>query len=62
MTGLYLNAGSERRWLTEAEFKQLMRLFVRHMNEGKTVGLRIFRAENLLERPEYMSWAKEMLE
>lgn len=61
LTGLYLNAGSERRWLTEAEFKQLAGLFIRHINEGKTAGLRIFRAENLLERPEYMTWAKEAL-
>jgi hypothetical protein len=61
LTGLYLNAGSERRWLTEEEFGQLMDLFIRHINEGKTIGLRIFRAQSLIERPEYMTWAKEML-
>ncbi|MBI3695878.1 MAG: hypothetical protein HY238_13690 [Acidobacteria bacterium] len=61
LTGLYLNSGSERRWLTETEFKELMGLFIRHINEGKTIGLRIFRADNLRERPEYMTWAKEML-
>lgn len=61
IAGLYLNAGSERRWLTEEEFKQLMDLFVRHINEGKTVGLRIFRAQSLQERPEYLTWTQEML-
>lgn len=61
ITGLYLNAGSEKRWLTEEEFTGLMELFVRHINEGKTVGLRIFRAQNLVERPEYATWAKEAL-
>lgn len=61
IAGLYLNAGSERRWLTEEEFKSLMELFVRHINEGKIAGLRIFRAQNLQERPEYMSWAREAL-
>jgi hypothetical protein len=61
MVGLYLNAGSERRWITEEEFKQLMELFVRHINEGNMIGLRIFRVENLQERPEYATWAKEAL-
>jgi len=62
ITGLYLSSGSEKRWLTEEEFKGLMDLFVRHINEGKTVGLRIFRAQNLAERPEYATWAKEALQ
>jgi len=62
VTGLYLSAGSERRWLTEEEFKGLMDLFVRHINEGKTVGLRIFRAQNLEERREYAKWAQEALQ
>ena len=61
ITGLYLSSGSEKRWITEEEFKSLMDLFVRHINEGKTVGLRVFRAQNLEERPEYATWAKEAL-
>jgi hypothetical protein len=61
LLGLYLNAGSERRWLEEGEFKQLLNLFVGYVNEGKTVGLRIFRAQNLSERPEYLTWTQEIL-
>jgi hypothetical protein len=61
MTGLYLNSGSEHRWMREQEFKQVMEVFVRHINEGKTVGLRIFRAQDLQQRPEYATWAREAL-
>jgi hypothetical protein len=39
----------------------MLRIFVKHINEGKTVGLRIFRAADLKERPEFMIWAKEAL-
>ncbi|NWG14398.1 MAG: hypothetical protein HXY20_12780 [Acidobacteria bacterium] len=61
MGSLYLNAGSERRWLSQEEVKQLLNFFVQGINEGKLCGLRIFRAENLRQRPEYMAWTKEAL-
>jgi hypothetical protein len=61
MGSVYLNAGSEHRWLTEEEYKQLLNFFVQDINEGKLCGLRIFRVENLQKRPEYATWAKEAL-
>ena len=61
MGSVYLNAGSEGRWLTEQEYKQLLNFFVQDINEGKLCGLRIFRVENLQQRPEYAAWAKEAL-
>jgi hypothetical protein len=63
-TGLYLNSGSGRgggHWLTEEEFKGMLRLFVDHANAGKTAGVRIFCAYQLEQRPEYIEWAKEVL-
>ncbi len=61
MGSLYLNAGSERRWLSEEETKQLLAFFVQGINEGKLCGLRVFRVENLQQRPEYAAWTKEAL-
>ncbi len=61
MGSLYLNAGSERRWLSEDEVKQLLNFFVQGINERKLCGLRIFRVENLLQRPEIVTWTKEAL-
>ncbi len=61
MGSVYLNAGSEGRWLNEQEYKQLLNFFVQDINEGKLCGLRIFRVENLQQRPEYATWAKEAL-
>jgi hypothetical protein len=62
VTGLYVkNDDKPARWMKEAEFKELLGIFVKHVNAGKTVGLRIFRAADLRDRPEYMSWAKEAL-
>ena len=61
MGSVYLNAGSEGRWLTEQEYKQLLNFFVQDINEGKLCGLRIFRVENLQQRPDYARWAKEAL-
>jgi len=58
---LYLNAGSEGRWLTEPEFKGLMDFFVEKVNEGKLAGIRVFRVESLNQRPEYVKWLKESL-
>ncbi|RPI09204.1 MAG: hypothetical protein EHM65_09430 [Acidobacteriales bacterium] len=58
---LYLNAGSEGRWLTEQEFKGLMDFFVEKVNEGKLAGIRVFRVESLNQRPEYVKWLKESL-
>ncbi len=54
-------AGSERRWLSEAEFKQLTAFFVSGINAGKLCGLRIFRVASLQERPEYAEWTREAL-
>jgi hypothetical protein len=42
-------------------YKQLLDFFVQDINEGKLCGLRIFRVENLQQRPEYATWAKEAL-
>jgi hypothetical protein len=61
MKSLYLNAGSERRWLSEQEFKQLTDFFVQDINQGKLCGIRIFRVASLQERPEYAEWTKEAL-
>ncbi len=58
---LYLNAGSEHRWLTEKEFKGLMDFFVAKVNEGKLAGIRVFRVQSLVDRPEYTQWLKESL-
>jgi hypothetical protein len=58
---LYLDAGSEGRWLTEHEFKGLIDFFVAKINEGKLAGLRVFRVQSLIERPEYVKWLKESL-
>jgi len=60
--GLYLNSGSRRgHWLTEEEFKTLLRLYVEHINAGKLSGLRMYCACQLVERPEYVRWAKEIM-
>jgi hypothetical protein len=61
MGSLYLNAGSEGRWLSEHEFKQLMDFFVEKINLGRLCGLRVFRVANLEERPEYAGWTKKAL-
>ena len=58
---LYLSAGSEGRWLTEQEFRGLMDFFVEKVNEGKLAGIRVFRVESLMQRPEYVKWLKESL-
>lgn len=58
---LYLDAGSEGRWLTEQEFKGLMNFFVEKVNEGKLAGIRVFRVQSLIDRPEYVMWLKESL-
>ncbi len=58
---LYLAAGSEGRWLTEQEFRGLMDFFVAKVNEGKLAGIRVFRVESLIQRPEYVRWLKESL-
>jgi hypothetical protein len=61
MGSVYLNAGSERRWLTEEEYKQLLAFFVDDINQGKLCGLRIFRVQNLIDKPEYARWAAEAI-
>jgi hypothetical protein len=58
---LCLDAGSERRWLTAQEFKGLLDFFVAKIKEGKLAGLRAFRVQSLIERPEYIKWLKESL-
>jgi len=61
--GLYLSSGPRRgRWLTEQEFRSLLRLYVDHINAGRLSGLRVFCACQLVERPEYVGWAKEAME
>jgi hypothetical protein len=61
MGSIYLNSGSERRWLNEEEFKTMTNYFVDKINEGKLCGLRIFRVQSLLDKPEYATWTKECL-
>ena len=57
---LYLES-DEGRWLTEQEFKGTIDYFVAQMNEGKLAGLRVFRAQSLIDRPDYVKWLKESL-
>jgi hypothetical protein len=61
VAGLYLNSGTERRWLTEEEFKTGLNYFVRLINEGRIQGLRIFRSEDMAKRPEFATWAQEAI-
>ncbi len=61
MGSIYLNSGSERRWLTEEEFKTMTGYFVDKINEGKLCGLRIFRVQSLIDKPEYATWTREAL-
>jgi hypothetical protein len=61
MGSLYLNAGSEGRWLSEQEFKQLTDFFIENTNRGRLCGIRIFRVASLQERPDYVKWTKEAL-
>jgi len=61
MGSLYLDAGSEGRWLSAPEFRQLMDFFVDNVNRGRLCGIRIFRVASLQQRPEYVSWTKEAL-
>jgi hypothetical protein len=67
LTGLYWSSGRSAQQgdrpapLSEKEFRFLMGFYVRHINEGKTKGLRIFRAQDFLTHPEYVVWAREEL-
>lgn len=63
MAGLYLSAGPDGgRWLTEDEFRFVLGHYVDMLNAGKIQGLRIFSAGQFKQRPEYIEWAKEILE
>jgi hypothetical protein len=57
---LYLES-DEGRWLTEQEFKGIIDYFVAKINEGKLAGLRVFRVQSLIDRPDYVTWLKESL-
>ena len=60
--GLYINSGSRHaHWLTEEQFKNVLKLYVEHVNAGKLNGLRIYCACQFVERPEYNRWAKEVM-
>jgi hypothetical protein len=61
MGSIYLSAGSEDRWLSEDEFKVMTSYFVDKINEGKLSGLRLFRVQSLIDRPEYAKWTREAL-
>jgi len=63
VTGLYLNSGraKDESWLSEADFKFLLGVYLNHLNASKTVGIRFFRAAQFIERPQYVQWAKEIL-
>ncbi len=60
VAGLYLNSGRDKdaSWLSEADFKHILGVYVKHLNAGKIVGIRFFRAEQFNERPQYIGWAK----
>lgn len=63
IAGLYLNSGMDGgRWLSEEEFKRVLGHYVTMLNDGKIAGLRIFSAGQLFKRPEYIGWAKEILD
>jgi len=60
--GVYINSGSRRsRWLTEDQFKNALKLYVAHINAGKLNGLRVYCASQFVQRPEYVTWAKEIM-
>ena len=62
LASLYIARGTAGDgWMGEEEFRRAMDLYVRYINEGKIIGLRIFRAAQLYERTEYMEWIKEAL-
>ena len=62
IAGLYCHAGMDGgRWLTEEEYKNTLGLYVDLINKGRIDGLRVFRAGQLLERPEYQEWTREVL-
>lgn len=62
IAGLYLNSGMDGgRWLTEKEFKKVLKHYVKMVNKGEIAGLRIFSAGQLTSRPEYIKWAKDVL-
>ncbi len=62
IAGLYLRSGMDGgRWLSEEEFKRVLRHYVFMLRENKIAGLRIFSAGQLFERPEYVDWANEIL-
>ena len=63
ITGLYLNSGRDKdaSWLSEADFKYILGVYVNHLNAGKTRGIRFFRVAQFNERPQYLEWAKEVL-
>jgi hypothetical protein len=63
VTGLYLNSGraKEESWLSESDFKYILGVYVKHLNAGKTTGIRFFRAGQFVARPQYVQWAKEVL-
>ncbi len=61
IAGLYLRSGMDGgRWLSEEEFKRVLKHYVTMLNNNKIEGLRIFSAGLLYERPEYIQWAKEV--
>ena len=63
IAGLYLQSGMDGgRWLTEDEFRFVYGHYVDMLNAGQLKGVRIFAAYQLMERPEYIEWAKEILE
>jgi hypothetical protein len=61
--GIYINARErdDKHWLTEQQFKNMLSLFVREINAGNCDGVRIFCACQMVQRPEYVKWAKEVL-
>ncbi len=60
--GLYLSSGPEEgRWLTEREFRDLLGLYVAHVRADRLAGLRFFCACQLVERPQYVEWAREVM-
>ena len=60
--GVYINSGARRgHWLTKEQFHNALKLCVSNINAGKLDGLRVYCACQFVQRPEYVTWAKEVM-
>jgi hypothetical protein len=60
--GVYINNGWHGdNWLTEEQYKSTLKIYVDQINAGKLDGLRVYCASQFVQRPEYVTWAKEIM-